>query len=258
MQVKSLRKLLWVANTLLVLGIVAYALFFFILSGVRRDGWRSAEQFLTKRNLPEAAPDVKTDKVLPYDTYLVCAQLVVDGDLPPEVVPTDDKEDAVKIPPLAQDYELHWVLCHGSDVTSSFAHLFHKTSKKYVHIMVGEYVEFVRTGKHVPGDWKLVSVSATTPWIAEFVADSEEGEDQRVKLDQVRDPHSNLGSGPPEGIKEIGDGTGEQVSLVKKQPRERPTRELVPVGPNEFDVPPEESEWWGEYGEAERKQREGR
>ncbi|MEN8152355.1 MAG: PDZ domain-containing protein [Planctomycetota bacterium] len=252
MHVKALRKFLWVANTLLVMGIVAYALFFFILGGAQRKGWRSGEVILTKRNLPEAAPDVKMDKVMPRDTFRICAELVIDGDLPPEIVDTGGPENVPVVPPLAQNYDLHWLMQPTEDVLGAVASLFHKSTEKYVHVQVGEYVEFKRTGKHSAGDWKLVAVSARTPWTAEFVSGGPDGEETRVTLDQVRDKWGKFGEGPPDGIKEIPEGgEGPGVSKVKKQPRERPTRELVETSEGVYDVPPEEEEWWGEYGEDE-------
>jgi len=250
MSVKGLRKLLWVANTLLVLGIVAYALFFFILGGVRKEGTRMPEKLLTKRNLPEAAPDVTTDKVLPFDTYQVVYQIVIDGEPPVEEGPVDPLEKDAPVPPLAQDYDLLWVAVSIDDPLGSYAHLEYKKDKKTaITVQVGEFVEFVRTGSHVNGDWKLVLVSAIpSPWRAEFVQD---GTGEQVTLEQVREDPGELENGPLVDPKEIGDAAGPGVSLPKKQPRERPTRELVEIRENEFNVPPEEQEWWGAYGEDE-------
>jgi len=248
MSVKGLRKILWVANTLLVLGIVAYALFFFILGGVRKQGIRAPENLLTKRNLPEAAPDVKTDKVLPFDTYSVIFQIVIDGEPPVEVVATAEGPEENPVPPIAQDYNLLWVAV-STDPLGSYAHLEYKKDKKIYTVQVGEFVEFVRTGNRVKGDWKLISVSAVpSPWRAEFVQD---GAEEKVTIEQVREDPGEFGKGPIASVKEVEDNPGPGVGKVKKQPRERPTRELVEIRKNEFNVPPEEEAWWGEYGEEE-------
>jgi len=248
MSVKGLRKILWVANTLLVLGIVAYALFFFILGGVRKQGVRTPEKLLTKRNLPEAAPDVKTDKVLPFDTYSVIYQIVIDGEPPVVEKPIDPGAAAPEVPPIAEDYNLLWVAVSTSPL-GSYAHLEHKASKKIYAVQVGEFVEYVRTGTRVDGDWKLVAVSAIpSPWRADFIQD---GSEEKVTIEQVREEPGELGTGPIAKVKDIVANSGHGVGLVEKQPRDRPTRELVEIRKNEFNVPPEEEAWWGEYGEEE-------
>jgi hypothetical protein len=101
----------------------------------------------------------------------------------------------------------------------------------------------------VEGDWKLVAVSAIpSPWRAEFVQD---GSDEKVTVEQVRKDPGEFGKGPIASVKEVEENNGPGIGTLKKQPRDRPTRELVEIRENEFNVPAEEEQWWGEYGEEE-------
>jgi hypothetical protein len=231
MRIKGLKKLLWVLNTLLVCGIVAYALFFFILGGVRRRGARTPEQALGK--LPKATTGIKEADKVPVDFFRYIHELPINGDPPPPPVEDTNPEDAVKIPPLAQNYKLLWTKVDTGDPWASFAHLENRKT-------AGEFTDVSR-GQKVDRVWKLVEVENDK---AKF--EDENGE--TVLLEVERPDASQLGSAPNKDEPDVPDRIGEKP----KEPVTKdsgPHIEAVEVRPNNWEVPPEEVEYWDDFGE---------
>jgi hypothetical protein len=250
MQIKFLRKLLWVTNTLLVLGIVAYALFFFILGGARKRGAQPAEKILGGR-LPSAAPDVEQKKLKPWTLFGPVHELVIDGEPPVEVTQDPEAGPVETVPPLARDYKLRWIAVNLRDPSGSWAHLEYTSGdKKLVTVQVGEFVEYTRTLQRKDGDWQLVSVELTETGEEKAVFRREDSDESVTLLAERAEP-GQLGKGAPGEPKALVVNEGPGVGLYQKQPRERPTREAIEIRDNEFEVPPEEQSWWSDYGEEE-------
>jgi len=230
MRIKGLKKLLWVLNTLLVCGIVAYALFFFILGGVRRRGARSPEQVLGK--LPKATTGIKDADKVPVDFFRYIHELPINGDPPPPPVEAVDPGEAVRIPPLAQNYKLLWTKVDVGNPWASFAHLeSRKTAGKTTHVSLGQKVD----------RWKLILVE-------NYKAKFEDENGESVVLEVDRPEPDSFGTAGGKDEPDVPDRIGGKP----KEPVTKdsgPHREAIERSPNNWEVPPEEVEYWGEFGE---------
>ncbi|MHC4858962.1 MAG: PDZ domain-containing protein [Planctomycetota bacterium] len=231
MRIKALKKFLWVLNTVLVCGIVAYALFFFILGGVRRKGARSPEQVLG--SLPQAGDKVDESEKLPVDFFKYIHELPINGDPPPPPVEEGPAGEAERIPPLAQNYKLLWTKVDLDNPWKSFVHLERTAAPgKPIHRTLGAKVDKA---------WKLIQVEN---WKATFKSD----EGEKVTLEVGRQTPPSLGTAPGERDPDIPD-------LIGKEDREPVTKESGPrvnaleVRPNNWEVPPEEIDYWDEFGD---------
>ena len=238
MRIKFIKKLLMVTNFVLVVGIVAFAVRFFIAGGAQAKTTRKAEEILGEKNIPEANPDVKAQGPPPSLNYRFIHELPIAGDPPVEVKPVEDAAPTHRIAPLERDYSLMWTM-NSEDPLFAFAHLEHKASKVIRGYMVGEVVpDDQKRNPNEPGPgWKLIKVEHDK---AHFIR---EGTDEQATLEVHRPV-----AGPLVG--DVGEFIDDPNITPRKAPPEaRPLRLAVEIRPGYWDVPREEADWWGTWGE---------
>ncbi|MCU0726655.1 MAG: PDZ domain-containing protein [Planctomycetes bacterium] len=237
MNVKLLKQILWVVNSLLVAAILLVAVRFFALSGGRQAVARDVEKILGRENVPKASPPLKSSQVLPADTFMNAWKLPLSGDPPIEAKAPAPGEAPKLVSPLAKDYKLLWTKVDTGDPLACQAHLERIAKKDVISVSVGGIVE---------SGWKLVRVRNDE---ADF-EQTRTGEQLTMKVERM--PTGPLGAASPGGPGPAPLGTTIGGGETGSQPREGPSREMVESRPGSgiFDVPPESREWWAEYGES--------
>jgi len=237
MRIKGLRKALWAVNTLLVLGIVAYALSYFILGGAAKRGARSAREILGR--LPTSLRgDIKPD-LLPASAFRFVHEMTIDGDPPVEVVDEGPGEvEEGPLDPIARNWDLQWTKVSAADPIDGVAHFTRKNSAPDadpVNKRVGEVLD----------GWTLVEVGVDT---ATFL---NEGTGDKATLEAQREGGNELAAPAAEDGGKTGTVIGPGVPRTEKPPRDKPVRVAVEVSKNVWEVPPEEARWWDAWGEEE-------
>jgi hypothetical protein len=183
-------------------------------------GTRSPEQVLGK--LPQAGREVDKGEKLPVDFFRYIHELPINGDPPVEVVPDESTGPAVRIPPLAQNYDLLWTKVDLTDSWRSYAHLKKKTGTDVANVKL-----------------EVMNYKA--------VFRSDEGED--VTLEAKRTAPATFETTSGEGKPDVPDTIGAEK-------KEKATKESGPLvsaieeRENFWNVPKEEVDYWDEFGES--------
>jgi hypothetical protein len=236
MNVKLLKRILWVVNSLLVAAILLVAVRFFVLGGGRQAIARDGEKVLGKENVPKAIQTVQTSQLLPADTFMATWKLALSGNPPVLEKPPTPGEAPKPVAPLAKDYKLLWTKVDTGDALSCQVHLEQIAKKEILSVVVGGLVD---------GVWKLARVRNDE---ADF-EQTRTGEQVTLKVDRA--PGGPLFAGGPEEGGPVSRGTTIGGEDQSRQPREGPRREMVESRPGSgiYDVPPETQAWWSDYGE---------
>lgn len=235
MRIKALKNLLWAANTLLVLGMVAFVLIGFVFSTPSESGPVKAEP--PGRG---ARPTVGNQGPGPILTFKSIFELPISGFPPAPVEPVGPEPERVDVPPLAQNYDLLWVTIFPNPI-DSYAQLVRKGQSAIIYVRVGAKIE----------GWKLIEVRRDgSKGVAVF--ESTKNPDEKVTLEQTLPAAVPLENGAPAGPREIGD-SGPVARANDPVPTydQGPTREAVavPGDPNHLQFPVEEQRWVEKHAE---------
>lgn len=234
MRIKALKNLLWAANTLLVLGMVAFVLIGFVFSTPSESGpVRSDES-------GRARPPIKPPTPGPILAFKSIYDLAISGFPPAPVVRDDKPPDEVNVPPLARTYDLLWVTIFP-DPIDSYAQLVKKGQTDIVYVRVGAKIE----------GWKLIEVRREgSKGVAVF--ENSKNPDEKATLEQTLPAAAPLENGAAAGPRPIGD-SGPVARANNEIPsyEDGPTREAVavPGDPNHLQFPVEEQRWLGKHAE---------
>ncbi len=232
MNIKLLKKLLWMMNALLVLGVVGVVLKFFLFLPASAKQSRSAEDILGQV-IQQGRRTIERDKPDPPITYRNTHELAINGAPPPPPEVIGPGSEQPKVSPLARNYELAWQML-DPEGWGSYAHLLKLSDQTIISVEVGEMVD---------GAWKLIRVGVDD---AEF---EDETSGTTVTLVRKRSEIVDLDSGVSETGSANPSGPG-----FGSDGRERTPEEDFKLGPikgalkkteNHYEMPVEEAGWWG-------------
>lgn len=238
MRMKSLKKLLWAVNALLVVAMAAFVLDGFVLSEQKGP----TPDVLGIGQRPAGKTTIQVNDLGPFHNYRHLHELPIAGFPPEKPVETEAPVEAREVVALATRYDLLWVKREFPNVIESFIHYSPKGQPADLrHLAVGANLE----------GWKLVDVLVEGSLGKAVFESAATGE--RVELVQVAPPAGSGAIGaangggvltpPPGGVIQMG-GSPAKIPTYE----EGPAREAVRVA-NAWHVPPEEVRWLETHGE---------